>query len=71
VCEREKERLCECMCVRVYVGMCVCVGVYVGGVSITCTGELISATWMMTAAHCLLNSGNTGYRQPVSLSCVT
>ena len=34
----------------------------IGGSSITCAGELIADTWMVTAAHCLLNSYNTGYR---------
>lgn len=34
----------------------------IGGTSITCAGELIADKWMVTAAHCLLNSYNTGYR---------
>ena len=33
-----------------------------GGYSITCTGELITDRWMVTAAHCMLNTANNGYR---------
>ena len=39
----------------------------IGGRGITCTGEVVSKRWIVTAGHCLLNDRNTGYRSPLPL----
>jgi len=39
----------------------------IGGKGITCTGELVNKHWIVTAAHCLLNDDDTGYRDALPL----